>query len=274
MSDSQWNIKVKIEKLDRGDVVVKNMWQEGSTVTVQIEPHATINMMKQRIAILVAAHMKHQTITNVAGEVLDDIKKLQDVMADGATVLLHVVQPKEEEAPPVELSDDEGLIGEEEADCEPLPSKEDMAKELTDEEVDKQNGLKGEGAELLEDGDKSGALAKLTAAIAIGAPSAMMISKRAELLLKLRRPKAAASDATAALEINPDSGKAYKVRGKARRLLGDYEGAKADLDQAQKIDYDDGVADVHDYVTKRVAKLTLKAQQDARKAAQGAAEGT
>merc|ERR1712087_359591 len=117
-----------------------------------------------------------------------------------------------------------------------------------------------------EDGDKAGAPAKLSAAIAIGAPSAMMISKRAELLLKMKRPKAAASDASAALDINPDSGKAYKIRGKARRYIGDYEGAKADLDQAQKIDYDDGVADIHDYVTKRMVKLTLKAQQDAKAA--------
>jgi suppressor of tumorigenicity protein 13 len=267
MSASQWNVKVKIEKLDRGGVQVKNMWEEGATVTVQIEPHATINMVKQRIALLVSAHMKHQTITSEGGDVLDDCQKLQDVISDNATLLLHVTQPKEEEAPPVVLSDDEEIWGEEEGEREPLPSKEDMSKELTDEEVDKQNALKQEAAELLEDGDKSGALAKLSAAMAIGAPSAMMISKRAELLLKLKRPKAAASDASAALEINPDSGKAYKIRGKARRYLGDYEGAKADLDQAQRIDYDDGVADMHTYVTKRLAKLTLKAQQDAKAAA-------
>merc|ERR1719343_256219 len=132
-----------------------------------------------------------------------------------------------------------------------------MTRPLTDDEQDRQNALKGAAAELLEDGDKKAALAELTKAIMIGAPSAMMISKRAELLLKLKRAKGAAADATAALAINPDSGKAFRVRGKARRYLGDYEGAKADLDQAQNIDYDDGIADVHAYVKKRVAKMAL-----------------
>merc|ERR1719401_2472963 len=131
-----------------------------------------------------------------------------------------------------------------------------MTKELTDEEIDRQCALKGASAELLDDGDKKAALAKLTEAIMVGAPSAMMISKRAELLLKLKRAKAAAADATAALGINPDSGKAFRVRGKARRYMGDYAGAKTDLDQAQNIDYDDGTADMHAYVKKRVAKMT------------------
>jgi len=268
MSESQWNIKVKIETLDRGGVVVKNMWSVGSTVTVQIEPHATINMLKQRIALLVAAHMKHQTITSEANEELDDIKKLQECMQDGGTLLLHVRQPKEDEAPPVEISDDEGLWAAEEKDeCEPIPEGDKFEQELTEEEQDKQNALKGEAAELLEDGDKNGALAKLTESILVGNPSAMMLAKRAELLLKMKRPRAASADAEAALRKNPDSAKAYKIRGKARRFLGEYAASKADLDQAQKIDYDDEIADVHSYVTKRVAKMALKAAQDAKKAA-------
>merc|ERR1719436_1348638 len=123
--------------------------------------------------------------------------------------------------------------------------------------MDKQNALNGSAAELLDDGDKEGALAKYTEAVMVGAPSAMLLAKRAELLLKLRRPQAAIADATAALAVNPDSAKAFKVRGKARRFVGDYEKAKADLDQAQRIDYDDSVADIHEYVTKRTAKLAL-----------------
>lgn len=267
MSESQWNIKVKIVTLDRGDVqATKNRWEVGDCVTVQIEPHATINMVKQRIAILVAAHMKHQTLTTEAGEELGDVVKLQDCIADGGLLLLNVQQPKEEEAPPVVLSDDEDLwpVGEAE-DAEPLPPAD--GPDLSDEAVDKQNALKQESAEKLEDGDKAGALAKLTEAMMVGKPTAMMICKRGELLLKLKRPNAAAIDATAALAINPDSGKAFKIRGKARRYMGDYQGALDDLNQAQKIDYDDGVADVHSYVKGRVAKLTLKAKQDAAKAA-------
>jgi len=274
MSDSQWNVKVKIETLDRGGVPTKNMWTQGAVVTVQIEPHATINMMKQRVAILVAAHMKHQTITTEANVEIDDLKKLNEVegLVDGGTLLLHVRQPKEEEAPPVEISDDDGVWPEGEAAVEPLPEGDAMTKELTDEEMDKQNQLKGELAELLEDGKKEEALAKCTEAILVGNPSAMQLAKRAELLLKMKRPKAAISDATAALAKNPDSGKAYRIRGKARRFVGEYEAAKADLDQAQRMDYDDDTADIHSYVSKRAAKLALKAAQDAKKAEAEAAE--
>mmetsp|Transcript_30680 Transcript_30680/g.77553 ORF Transcript_30680/g.77553 Transcript_30680/m.77553 type:complete len:249 (+) Transcript_30680:115-861(+) len=240
---AQWSVKCKIED---------------STVAVQIEPHATVNMLKQRVAMIAKAHCKHQKITNEAGLELDDVKKLEDCdgLCDGATVIVHVDAPKEEDAPVVEeLSDDEEKWGEEEEGCEPLPEGEEMTRQLADDEQDRQNALKGAAAELLEDGDKKAALGKLTEAIMIGAPSAMMISKRAELLLKLKRAKGAAADATAALAINPDSGKAFRVRGKARRYLGDYVGAKSDLDQAQNIDYDDSVADVHAYVKKRVAKM-------------------
>jgi len=92
-------------------------------------------------------------------------------------------------------------------------------------------------------------------------------------LLKMKRPVAACADATAAIEINPDSAKAYKLRGKARRYLAEYEGAVTDLNRSQKDDYDDGVADMHSYLQKRVAKMKMKAQQDAAKeAANGTAE--
>jgi suppressor of tumorigenicity protein 13 len=269
MASTQWNLKVKIQELDRGGVQVKNRWNVGESVTVQIEPHATINMLKQRIALIVACHMKHQHIANSDGQMFDDESmKLEDCpgIVEGATLLLHVRQPPEEELPPVVISDDEGLW-ENDDGIEPLPEGAMMDSELTDEQMDKQNSLKGESAELLEDGDKLGALKKLTEAILIGKPSAMMLSKRGELLLKLRKPVAAAQDASVAIGINPDSGKAYRIRGKARRYLGEYREALADLNSAQSIDYDDGVADVHAYVKNRVAKLDLKAAQDAKKAA-------
>lgn len=265
---AQWNIKVKIESLDRGNVQVKNRWVVGDEVTVQIEPHATVNMLKQRVALLVAAHTKHQTMRNADGP-LDDLTKLESCVADGGQILLDVQQPAEEAEPDVVLSDDEDLWPADEAAPEALPDAAGMAKELTDEEQDEQNALKQQAAELLEDGDRAGALPKLTEAILVGAPTALMLCKRAELLLKLKRPKAAEQDAGAALGVNPDSAKAYKLRGKARRFLGDYAGSVEDLNTAQKIDYDDDVADLHAYVQKRVKKLALKEKQDTAKAAEG-----
>jgi suppressor of tumorigenicity protein 13 len=211
--------------------------------------------------MLVACHTKHQTMETTDGAEMDDVVKLEECIKDGATVILHVRQPKEAEAPPVVLSDDEGLKDDADETVLTVPA---AGGELSDDDQDRQNALKQEAAELLEDGDTAAALAKFTEAINVGAPTAMMVAKRAEMLIKLKRFKAAIADATVAIEINPDSGKAFKIRGKAKRFIGDYGGAKADLDKAQSIDYDDGVADLHDYVTKRFAKIALKAKQDAK----------
>merc|ERR1712217_953498 len=106
----------------------------------------------------------------------------------------------------------------------------------------------------LEDGDMNTAVAKFTEAMMLGGVTAMMVAKRAEMLLKQKRYRATDVDATLALKLNPDSAKAYRARGKARRFMGDYEGSQADFQQAQKIDYDDGVVDLHQYVQKRVEK--------------------
>mmetsp|Transcript_109744 Transcript_109744/g.342061 ORF Transcript_109744/g.342061 Transcript_109744/m.342061 type:complete len:279 (-) Transcript_109744:36-872(-) len=274
MSDTQWMLKVKIAALDNEaiDQSKKSKWKEGDNLTLQIEPHATVNMFKQRIALIVMAHPKHQALLKEGGEALDDVVKLQDIegLGNGGELLVKIsVPPKPKEAPVV-LSDDEGLFAGEEEPVPGLPSDEVIAKELSDADMDKQGELKQQAQEALEDGDAAKAVAKLSEAMELGGVSAMMVAKRAELLLKQKRFRAAIEDATLALRLNPDSGKAYRVRGKARRFLGEYEGSSADLSQAQKIDYDDGVADVHQYVQKRWAKIQLKAKQDA--AAEAAAE--
>merc|ERR1712176_185645 len=121
----------------------------------------------------------------------------------------------------------------------------------------------------LEDGDLEKAVSKFTEAMMLGSCSAMMVAKRAEMLLKQKRYKAVIADATLALKLNPDSAKAYRARGKARRFLGEYEGSEADFQQAQKIDYDDGVVDLHTYVKKRCEKMRKKAKQDEKAAVAG-----
>eukprot|EP00930_Biecheleria_cincta_P073234 TRINITY_DN60548_c0_g1_i1.p1 TRINITY_DN60548_c0_g1~~TRINITY_DN60548_c0_g1_i1.p1 ORF type:complete len:331 (-),score=93.32 TRINITY_DN60548_c0_g1_i1:332-1201(-) len=270
--NTQWMLKVKLIKLDTGalDPKKKNKWNVNDSLTVSIEPHGTVNMLKQRIALIVMAHPKHQIISTPEGEVLDDCTKLEEVkgLCDGGQIDVSVEVPKEPEAPPVEISDDEGLAKDpdSEAALPELPDKELMSKELSDADMDKQGDLKQQAQDALEDGKLDEAVAKFTEAMMLGSVSAMMLAKRAEMLMKQKRYKAAAADASAALELNPDSAKAYRVRGKARRLLGDYEGSSTDLSQAQKIDYDDGVADLHTWVHKRVEKMKLKAKQDAKKA--------
>merc|ERR1719183_2391765 len=165
-------------------------------------------------------------------------------LKDGGTLKLIVAVPPEPEAPPVVLSDDEGLFAGDEVALPELPSDDVASKELTDAEMDQQCELKQQAQDAFEDGDLEGAIAKFTQAMMLGNCSAMMVAKRAEWFLKQKRYKAAIADATLALKLNPDSAKAYRARGKARRFLGEYEGSSADFAKAQKIDYDDGVADM------------------------------
>jgi suppressor of tumorigenicity protein 13 len=276
MAGEQWTLKVKIAELDNVALNAgkKTKWEKGDELSVSIEPHATVNMMKQRIALIVMAHPKHQQLFVGEGEALEDIVKLEAVegLTNGGRISVNISVPREPEAPPVVLSDDEGLVTAEEAEAPAAPSAEVMAKqELSDADMDKQGELKGQAQDALEDGDTAKAVALFTEAMMLGGVTAMMVAKRADMLLKMKRYKAAAADATLALSLNPDSAKAFRARGKALRFIGRYEESAADLAQAQSIDYDDGVADLHSYVKKRVAKLTLKAKQDAKKAADEAA---
>jgi suppressor of tumorigenicity protein 13 len=278
MAEAQWTLKIRLVELDRGEVHAKfkNRWDKGETISVQIEPHGTVSMLKQRVALIVAAHEKWQTL-KVGEKVLEDAsQKLDSIegVSDGCVIDLYAVAPREKEEDLGELSDDPDAIGEEDEAPPALPEGEAMNKELTEDEEDRQNSLKGAAAELLEDGDKAGALAKLTEAIMVGNPNAMVLAKRGELLLKMKKPKAAILDAVAALSKNPDSVKAYRIRGKAYRLLSKWSEAVEDFAQCQAIDFDDDVADVHKYCTKRkvwhMKMDARKAKEEAKAAAEAA----
>jgi len=264
MTDTQWKINIKIVEMDRGAfaVNIKNRWDPGDKISVQIEPHATVSMMKQKVAMIVAAHEKWQVMKVGETELSDPSAKLDSLEAvgvtNGCTIDLYANAPKAEEEDLGELSDDPDSMEAETDDAPSLPEGEAMTKELTEAEEDKQNACKGAAAELLEDGDKAGALAKLTEAVMVGNPSSMLLVKRGELLLKMKRPKGAVADTTAALEKNPDSCKGYKIRAKANRMLGKYSEANVDFSEAQKIDYDDDIVGVHAYCTKRHVWLIKK----------------
>jgi len=251
----------------------KSKWVKGDTLTINTEPHATINMFKQKMAMIVLAHPKHLEVYFPEGNLLDDMTKLADVpgLGNGGAPLVSIKVPAEAVEALVEISEDEGIFKGEEPPFPESPGQDLMSKELSDEEMDKQGSLKGEAQDALEDGDMDKAVAKFTEAMMLGGVSAMMVAKRAEMLVKQKRYKAAIEDATSALTLNPDSAKAYRARAKARRFIGEYEDSAADFSQAQKIDYDDGVAEMDDYVKKRNAKRIKRAKQDAA-AAKAAAE--
>lgn len=111
------------------------------------------------------------------------------------------------------------------------------------EAFEKAGDLKMEASDLVSNGNYEGALEKFTEAILAAPPSALLYANRATALLKLGRPKAAERDCDCALKENPDSAKALRVRGKARKDLGKWEDALKDLSASQQIDFDEGTVD-------------------------------
>lgn len=158
----------------------------------------------------------------------------------------------------MEPEDDPECLSE---DVEPFPAKPLSGElELSDEQLDKQESAKRDAAEALEEGNLDKALVSFTEAIVIGNASAMLYAKRADVLLKLKRPCACISDCLSAIEINPDSAKAYRIRGKAYRALGKWEEAHKDLSLSQKLDYDESLEDMHAFVAEKLKKKRVSEQ--------------
>ncbi|PFH38549.1 Hsp70 interacting protein HIP [Besnoitia besnoiti] len=170
-----------------------------------------------------------------------------------------------EESPDEESSDSEAEELDEESlkDSEvippetttPPPLAPEGDRELTDDELEKLAKLKEEASSACEIGDLETALAKYTEALQVGSPTALLYTRRADTLLKLRRPVACIRDCDEALKLNPDNARAYKIRGKANRLLGKWREAHSDLDMGQKLDYDEALWDMQKLVDEKYKKI-------------------
>lgn len=98
-------------------------------------------------------------------------------------------------------------------------------------------------------------------------PTALFYAKRGQAFLKLKKPNAAIRDCNRALKLNPDSASACKFRGRAHRLLGNWEEAAKDLRQACKLDYDDEADEWLKEVTPNAKKIEQhKIKQERKKA--------
>lgn len=154
--------------------------------------------------------------------------------------------------------DDPERMQEESEPFLPLPG---AAVDPTDEQLDTQQAAKREAAEALESGDLDAAIGKYTEAIQAGGSTALLLAKRAELLLTRRRPCGAIRDCSAALEMNADCGKAYRVRGVAYRRLGHWREAHSDLAQGLTLDFDEAAAVVQRFIAERVRALDERARR-------------
>jgi len=186
------------------------------------------------------------------------------------------VPPEPKKSPPpaakeVEVEEIGDGDGEEEEDDSPkyddpelvepdvLDSSQEMGdpnREPTEAEMEQAAEAKAAAREALNNGDLAQAIAHYTIAVRL-MPSALVYANRANAYLGLKKPNAAIRDCDAAIAINPDSAKAYKMRGKAHRLLAHWEEAAKDLGTGQRIDYDDGMYELQKLVEER-AKIAEK----------------
>ncbi|KAJ9546135.1 hypothetical protein OSB04_025842 [Centaurea solstitialis] len=99
------------------------------------------------------------------------------------------------------------------------------------------------------------AIDELTEAILLNPTSAILYAARASVFVKLRKPNAAIRDADAALQINSDSAKGYKMRGMAKAMLGLWEEAARDLRLASTLDHDEEIGSVLKKIDPNVNKI-------------------
>lgn len=135
-------------------------------------------------------------------------------------------------------------------------------------DVSEEEGVQSKmlAAEAAADGDYAKAVLEYSKALA-ATPSALTFAKRAEALLKMGYPQAAAADCKRATEINPDSAKAYKVAAKALVLSGDFAEAYTSLCVGNKIDEDEDSAALQKSLKAKCDKIKKIGEVRAKRAA-------
>lgn len=111
--------------------------------------------------------------------------------------------------------------------------------EVTDEMMDIANDVKIEAMNAFREKKYQESLDLYTKAIKNNPHSGILYASRAQVLLDMKKPISCIRDCDQAIKIAPDSAKGYKVRGKAKRLIGQYEAALKDIQTGQKLDWDE-----------------------------------
>lgn len=157
----------------------------------------------------------------------------------------------------IDLDDTDVVKG----DHDPPQKMGDPSIEVTEENRDAAQLSKSKAMDAISEGKLDEAKDLLTEAITLNPSSAILYATRASVFVKINKPNAAIRDADAALQINPDSAKGYKLRGVARAMLGLWEEAASDLHVASKLDYDEEIG----LVLKKVEPNARKIEEHRRK---------
>uniref|UniRef100_H2ZQB0 Hsp70-interacting protein N-terminal domain-containing protein n=1 Tax=Ciona savignyi TaxID=51511 RepID=H2ZQB0_CIOSA len=160
-------------------------------------------------------------------------------------------EEEEEDESDIEI-DNEGVIP---GDNDAPQDMGDDSKEATEEEQEEAMKMRQLGMEALGNGDNEGAVTHFTAGIKLDNTKTVLFAKRGLSFLRMQKPNAAIRDANKALQINPDSAAAYKVLGKAQKLLGKWEESCHNFEVAQKIDYDDEIHDLLKEIKPKAMKI-------------------
>ncbi|PVD34502.1 hypothetical protein C0Q70_05777 [Pomacea canaliculata] len=139
-------------------------------------------------------------------------------------------EPEEEEEEEIESDvelDNTGVITDEDED---MPEYADINTEVTDDMIDQASDKRNAAMDAAGEG-------------------------WLHVYLKMNKPKKAIHDSTKAIELNPDSAQGYKWRGKAQKMLGNWEDAYHDLTLAGKLDFDDDINEALHAVTPNAKKL-------------------
>jgi len=169
-------------------------------------------------------------------------------------------EPEFEEEPELEEPEEpEEEIEEEPVDPDVIPAETDapqptgdLTAEVSEEARDKAQELRGQASEFVSQGELQKAIEVLTEAITKhNGTAAPLYATRGQIYLRLKKPASAIRDADVAIKLNPDSAPAFRVRGRARALLGEWSAAVSDLKAANQRDYDPEVNEIIKTLTKK-----------------------
>lgn len=144
----------------------------------------------------------------------------------------------------------------------------DITKIPTEEEQDQASDIRPKANSAYSEQNYDQAISLYSDAILLNPTNALFYAKRGQAYLKLNKPNACIRDCDRALELNCDSAAAYKFRGRAHRLLGNWESSAKDLRQACKIDFDEEADEWLREVTPNAKKIEVHRVKQERKKAE------
>jgi len=134
----------------------------------------------------------------------------------------------------------------------------DVNQAVSEDDENDAFSLMAEGRKAMANKEFKVAEEKFTEAIKKNPKGAVLYAGRGEAFLAQQKPNAALRDGNRAVEFNPNSARAQKVRGKALRYLGHYDDAFVALSQGNTTDWDQDTENLIKSLKPRAEKLAQR----------------